>query len=77
MILVIDLRFRGYGRFPPLAKWAGLPFRAHNAGADLMPVGFSRAASKQIVVKQHGGTIDVATEPGSFIEFIVNRYIAA
>jgi hypothetical protein len=42
-----------------------------------MPVGFSRAASKQIVVKQHGGTIDVATEPGSFIEFIVSRYIAA
>ena len=38
MILVIDLRFLGYGRFPPLAKWAGLRSRAHNAGADLMPV---------------------------------------
>jgi hypothetical protein len=27
--------------------------------------------SHDIVVKQHGGTIDVATEPGAFTEFII------
>jgi two-component system, NtrC family, sensor kinase len=27
--------------------------------------------SHDIVVKQHGGKIDVATEPGSFTEFII------
>jgi signal transduction histidine kinase len=27
--------------------------------------------SYDIVVKQHGGTIDLATEPGTFTEFII------
>jgi len=27
--------------------------------------------SHDIVVKQHGGTIDIATEPGAFTEFII------
>jgi signal transduction histidine kinase len=27
--------------------------------------------SHDIVVKQHGGTIDVITEPGEFTEFII------
>ena len=27
--------------------------------------------SHDIVVKQHGGTIDVVTEPGVFTEFII------
>jgi PAS domain S-box-containing protein len=37
--------------------------------------GLGLSMSHDIVVKQHGGTIDVVTEPGSFTEFI--NYIAA
>ncbi len=33
--------------------------------------GLGLSMSHDIVVKQHGGTIDVVTEPGSFTEFIV------
>ena len=33
--------------------------------------GLGLSMSHDIVVKQHGGTIDVATEPGSFTEFII------
>ena len=33
--------------------------------------GLGLSMSHDIVVKQHGGTIDVATEPGAFTEFII------
>jgi two-component system, NtrC family, sensor kinase len=33
--------------------------------------GLGLSLSHDIVVKQHNGTIEVATEPGSFTEFIV------
>ena len=33
--------------------------------------GLGLSMTHDIVVKQHGGTIDVATEPGSFTEFLI------
>ena len=33
--------------------------------------GLGLSLSHDIVVKQHGGTIDVVSEPGSFTEFII------
>jgi signal transduction histidine kinase len=33
--------------------------------------GLGLSMSHDIIVKQHGGTIDVATEPGKFTEFII------
>jgi len=33
--------------------------------------GLGLSISHDIVVKQHGGTIELATEPGAFTEFIV------
>src|ERR1700726_4928836 len=33
--------------------------------------GLGLSISHDIIVKQHGGTIDVETEPGAFTEFIV------
>jgi signal transduction histidine kinase len=33
--------------------------------------GLGLSMSHDIVVKQHGGTIDVATKPGAFTEFII------
>jgi signal transduction histidine kinase len=33
--------------------------------------GLGLSMSHDIVVKQHGGSIDVATEPGVFTEFII------
>ena len=33
--------------------------------------GLGLSLSHDIVVKQHGGTIDVATERGAFTEFII------
>ena len=33
--------------------------------------GLGLSMSHDIVVKQHGGTIDLVTEPGSFTEFII------
>ena len=33
--------------------------------------GLGLSMSHDIVVKQHGGTIEVVTEPGSFTEFII------
>jgi signal transduction histidine kinase len=33
--------------------------------------GLGLSMSHDIVVKQHGGKIDVATEPGNFTEFII------
>ena len=33
--------------------------------------GLGLSISHDIVVKQHGGTIQVATEPGAFTEFVV------
>jgi signal transduction histidine kinase len=41
--------------------------------------GLGLSMSHDIVVKQHGGTIDVTTEPGVFTEFIITlpRVMAA
>jgi signal transduction histidine kinase len=33
--------------------------------------GLGLSLSHDIVVKQHGGTVDVASEPGAFTEFII------
>jgi two-component system, NtrC family, sensor kinase len=33
--------------------------------------GLGLSLSHDILVKQHGGTVDVATEPGAFTEFII------
>ena len=33
--------------------------------------GLGLSMTHDIIVKQHGGTIDVETEPGTFTEFIV------
>ena len=33
--------------------------------------GLGLSLSQDIVVKQHGGTIDVATSPGAFTEFTI------
>ena len=41
--------------------------------------GLGLSMSHDIVVKQHGGSIDVLTEPGAFTEFIITlpRTVAA
>jgi two-component system NtrC family sensor kinase len=67
----IEIRFRdnGTGIPPDIREKIFNPFFTTKPAGEGTGLGLS--LSHDIVVKQHGGTIEVATEPGSFTEFIV------
>ena len=67
----VEIRFRdnGMGIPPDIREKIFNPFFTTKPAGEGTGLGLS--LSHDIVVKQHGGTIEVATEPGSFTEFIV------
>jgi two-component system, NtrC family, sensor kinase len=73
----IRIRDNGMGIPPDIREKIFNPFFTTKPAGEGTGLGLSM--SHDIVVKQHGGTIEVATEPGSFTEFIVRlpRTIAA
>jgi two-component system, NtrC family, sensor kinase len=73
----IRIRDNGMGIPPDIREKIFNPFFTTKPAGEGTGLGLS--LSHDIVVKQHGGTIEVATEPGSFTEFIVRlpRTIAA
>ena len=67
----VEIRIRDNGTGIPLEvkeKMFNPFFTTKPAGEG---TGLGLSMSHDIVVKQHGGKIDVATEPGSFTEFII------
>jgi signal transduction histidine kinase len=67
----VEIRIRDNGTGIPLAvkeKMFNPFFTTKPAGEG---TGLGLSMSHDIVVKQHGGKIDVETEPGSFTEFII------
>ena len=75
----VEIRIRDNGTgIPPevKAKLFNPFFTTKPAGEG---TGLGLSMSHDIVVKQHGGTIDVNTEPGVFTEFIITlpRQMAA
>ncbi len=64
----IRIRDNGTGIPPEVKDKMFNPFFTKPAGEG---TGLGLSMSHDIVVKQHGGTIDVETEPGAFTEFIV------
>jgi signal transduction histidine kinase len=67
----IEIRIRDNGTGIPddvKAKMFNPFFTTKPAGEG---TGLGLSMSHDIVVKQHGGTIDVATEPGGFTEFTI------
>ena len=65
----VEIRIRDNGTgIPPevKAKMFNPFFTTKPAGEG---TGLGLSISHDIIVKQHGGTIDVATEPGQFTEF--------
>ena len=65
----IRIRDNGAGIPPDVREKMFNPFFTTKPAGEGTGLGLS--LSHDIVVKQHGGTIEVATEPGSFTEFIV------
>ena len=67
----VEIRIRDNGTGIPLEvkeKMFNPFFTTKPAGEG---TGLGLSMSHDIVVKQHGGTIDVETEPGAFTEFII------
>jgi signal transduction histidine kinase len=65
----IRIRDNGTGIPPDIREKIFNPFFTTKPAGEGTGLGLSM--SHDIVVKQHGGTIDLATEPGSFTEFII------
>jgi GAF domain-containing protein/anti-sigma regulatory factor (Ser/Thr protein kinase) len=65
----IRIRDNGAGIPPGVREKIFNPFFTTKPAGEGTGLGLSM--SHDIIVKQHGGTIDVDTEPGSFTEFIV------
>ena len=59
----------GTGMPPDIQEKIFNPFFTTKPAGEGTGLGLSM--SHDIVVKQHGGTIEVVTEPGSFTEFII------
>ncbi len=73
----IRIRDNGVGIPPEVKEKMFNPFFTTKPAGEGTGLGLSM--SHDIVAKQHGGTIDVVTEPGSFTEFIITlpRTLAA
>jgi two-component system, NtrC family, sensor kinase len=75
----VELRIRdnGAGITPDIQEKIFNPFFTTKPAGEGTGLGLSM--SHDIVVKQHGGTIEVLTEPGSFTEFVIRlpRVMAA
>ncbi|OKO88597.1 ATPase [Bradyrhizobium sp. NAS80.1] len=73
----IRIRDNGIGIPPEVKEKMFNPFFTTKPAGEGTGLGLSM--SHDIVVKQHGGTIDVSTEPGVFTEFIITlpRVMAA
>ena len=65
----VRIRDNGTGIPPDVQEKIFNPFFTTKPAGEGTGLGLSM--SHDIVVKQHGGTIEVATEPGSFTEFII------
>ena len=65
----IRIRDNGTGIPPEVKEKMFNPFFTTKPAGEGTGLGLSM--SHDIVVKQHGGTIDVNTEPGAFTEFII------
>ncbi|MFY9952732.1 sensor histidine kinase, partial [Bradyrhizobium sp.] len=65
----IRIRDNGTGIPPEVKEKMFNPFFTTKPAGEGTGLGLSM--SHDIIVKQHGGTIDVATEPGQFTEFTV------
>jgi signal transduction histidine kinase len=65
----IRIRDNGMGIPPDVREKIFNPFFTTKPAGEGTGLGLSM--SHDIVVKQHGGTIEVVTEPGSFTEFII------
>jgi signal transduction histidine kinase len=65
----IRIRDNGTGILPDIQEKIFNPFFTTKPAGEGTGLGLSM--SHDIVVKQHGGTIEVVTEPGSFAEFII------
>jgi signal transduction histidine kinase len=66
----IRIRDNGMGIPPDIREKIFNPFFTTKPAGEGTGLGLSM--SHDIVVKQHGGTIEVVTEPGSFSEFIIS-----
>ena len=65
----VRIRDNGAGIPPDIQEKIFNPFFTTKPAGEGTGLGLSM--SHDIVVKQHGGTIEVVTEPGSFAEFII------
>ena len=65
----IRIRDNGTGIPPEVKEKMFNPFFTTKPAGEGTGLGLSM--SHDIIVKQHGGSIDVATEPGEFTEFII------
>jgi len=65
----VRIRDNGTGIPPEIQEKIFNPFFTTKPAGEGTGLGLS--LSHDIVVKQHGGTIDVVTESGSFTEFII------
>jgi len=65
----VRIRDNGAGIPPDIREKIFNPFFTTKPAGEGTGLGLSM--SHDIVVKQHGGTIEVVTEPGSFTEFII------
>src|SRR5262249_19523097 len=65
----IRIRDNGIGIPPEVKEKMFLPFFTTKPTGEGTGLGLSM--THDIIVKQHGGRIDVETEPGAFTEFII------